>query len=198
MGPSMLQQTVLRAQFPKSLGGWQQYMYQTTKDAPPTVCWGAKGPITLPKATVAGWVNYQVNQGTNGLVTIFQYATQADAAAALTAMQQADCSGKPKVQTESGAVTGDQGYDQMDAAFTGLGSALTYLEPGQSMRAYVSTISTQRGLAIVQTQVQQFKALPQAMKQQQAGLDRVDRVNSTWHAAVLKAYQSFGVDGQAR
>ena len=46
-------------------------------------------------------------------------------------------------------VTGDQGYDQIDADFTGLASAMTYLEPGENIRGYVSTQSTQRGLAIV-------------------------------------------------
>lgn len=199
MDSAMLQQTVLRAQFPKTLGAWQQYMYGVQKNEAPTVCWGAKGPVTLPTAATVGSVNYQVNPNTNGSVTIYQYANQADADKALTALRSAACTGRPKVPTESETlVTGDQGYDQMDAAFTGLGSAMTYVEPGESIRGYVSTISTQRGLAIVQTQVRQYVPLPQVMKQQQRGLDRVDAVNTPWHSRVLAAYQSFGVEGQAR
>lgn len=199
MDAAMLQQTVLRAQFPKTLGAWEQYLYRTAKNEAPTVCWGAKGAVTLPKAAVAGSVNYQVNPNTSGSVTIYQYATQADADKALTALRGAACTDRPKVPTESETmVTGDQGFDQTDAAFTGLGSAMTYLEPGEDIRGYVSTISTQRGLAIVQTRVSQYRALPQAMNQQQRGLDRVDAVNEAWHARVLAAYQSFGVEGTAR
>lgn len=199
MDAAMLQQTVLRVQFPKTLGSWEQYMYGTTKNDAPTVCWGATGEVNLPKAVVAGFVNYQVNQATNGSVTIYQYANEAQAARALAALRAADCSGRPKVPTEAETmVTGDQGYDQTDAAFTGLGSAMTYLEPGENLRGYVSTLSTQRGLAVVQTQVRQYVALPQTMKQQQNGLDRVGRVNDAWHPRVLAAYQSFGVEGTAR
>jgi len=199
MDSAMLQQTVLRAQFPKTLGAWEQYLYGTAKNAAPTVCWGASGAVALPKAAVAGSVNYQVNQYTNGSVTIYQYATQADADRALTALQGAACTDRPKVPTESETLaTGDQSVDQTDAAFTGLASAMTYVEPGENLRGYVSTLSTQRGLAIVQTQVRQYRALPQATKQQQRALDRVDAVNAAWHARVLSAYQSFGVEGTAR
>jgi hypothetical protein len=199
MSPQMLQQMVLRAQFPRTLGAWEQYLYGAQKNEAPTVCWGAKGPVTLPKAAAEGSVTYQVNQATNGTVSVYQYADAAKATRALTALRAAACTGSPQVPTESETmVTGDQGYDQMDAEFTGLGSAMTYLEPGEGVRGYVSTISTQRGLAIVQTQVRQYVALPQARKQQQAGLDRVGSVNETWHARVLAAYQSFGVEGVAR
>lgn len=199
MDAAMLQQTVLRAQFPKTLGAWEQYMYGTMKNQAPTVCWGASGAVTLPKAAVAGSVNYQVNQYTNGSVTIYQYATQADADRALTALRGAACTDRPKVPTEAESmVTGDQGVDQTDAAFTGLASAMTYVEPGEDLRGYVSTLSTQRGLAIVQTQVRQYRSLPQATKQQQRALDRVDAVNAAWHTRVLSAYESFGVQGTAR
>lgn len=199
MDAAMLQQTVLRAQFPKTLGAWEQYLYGTVRNEAPTVCWGATGGVALPTSAVAGSVNYQVSQSTNGSVTIYQYATQADADKALAALRSASCTDRPKVPTESETlVTGDQGFDQTDAAFTGLASAMTYVEPGEDLRGYVSTISTQRGLAIVQTQVRQYRALPQAMKQQQRGLDRVDAVNASWHARVLAAYQAFGVEGTAR
>ena len=199
MTPTMMQQMVLRVQFPMSLGPWRQYLYGTTDHAAPTVCWGATGAVTLPKAAVAGSVSYQVNPYTDGTVTVYQYASAAKAAQALTALRAADCTGNPKVPTEAEVlVTGDQAYDQTDAAFTGLGSAMTYLEPGENLRGYVSTLSTQRGLAIVQTQVRRYRSLPQSMTQQQAALDRVDRVNGRWHAQVITAYQAFGVEGVAR
>lgn len=199
MSPTLMQQMVLRVQFPKSLGSWEQYLYGTTAHAAPTVCWGDTGAVTLPKSVVAGSVSYQVNPYTDGTVTVYQYATAAKAAQALASLRTSDCTSEPKVPTEAEIlVTGDQGYDQTDAAFTGLGSAMTYVEPGESLRGYVSILSTQRGLAIVQTQVRRYRSLPQSPKQQQAGLDRVDRVNDRWHAQVLTAYQSFGVEGQAR
>jgi hypothetical protein len=43
--------------------------------------------VTLPKAPVAGSVNYQVNPDTNGSVTIYQYANAAQAARALAALR---------------------------------------------------------------------------------------------------------------
>lgn len=199
MKPQMLQQTVLRVQMPTTLGPWEQYLYYGGSDSymvKPTVCWGAKGPIYLPKAKGMGTVNYQVDQYTNGSISIYQYANQAAADAALKALQTADCDGQPKVGTEAETlVTGEQGYDQMDAAFTGLTSALTYVDG--DVRGYISTKTTQRGLAIVQTQVRKYVKTPQTMTQRQNGLDRVGNVNNTWHPRVVKAYESFG-QGQAR
>lgn len=189
-----LQQTVLRVQMPTTLGAWDQYYYnaetgpQFTKA---TVCWGAKGPITLPKAKIVGSVNYQVDANTNGSVSIYQYANKSAADAALKALQSAACTDTPKVGTESETlVTGSQSYDQLDSAFSGLGSALTYVDG--DMRGYVSTQSTQRGLAIVQTQVRQFAPMPQTNDQQQRATDRVGNVNNRWHERVVKAYESFG------
>jgi predicted small lipoprotein YifL len=199
MKPQMLEQAVLRVQMPTTLGSWEQYLYYGGSDSfmvKPTVCWGAKGPIYLPKAKVMGSVNYQVDPNTNGSVSIYQYATQAGADAALKALQAADCDGEPKVGTEDETlVTGEQGYDQMDAAFTGLTSALTYIDG--DVRGYVSTKTTQRGLAVVQTQVRKYVKTPQSMKQQQDALGRVGTVNSKWHPRVVKAYESFG-QGRAR
>jgi hypothetical protein len=74
----------------------------------------------------------------------------------------------------------------------------TYLEPGEDIRGYVSTLSTQAGLAIVQTEVGAYRPLPQSAKQRQAALDQVASVNDRWHAQVVKAYQNFGVEGTAR
>jgi hypothetical protein len=199
MDAQMLQQMVLRAQFPRTLGGWEQYLYGTTRNEAPTVCWGARGAVQLPKAPIEGYVNYQVNQSTNGSVSVYQYSSTAEAGRALAALRAAPCTGRPKVPTEAEVmVTGDQGYDRTDIEFTGLMSAMTYLEPGENVRGYVSTMSTQRGLAVVQTQVRQYVPLPQTVGQQQRGLDRVDSVNEAWHARVLAAYQAFGVEGTAR
>ena len=197
MGPRMLQQTVLRVQFPTTLGAWQQYMYGTISNQAPTVCYGAKGPIRLPKAPVVGLVNYQVNQATNGAVSIFQYDAEARAAQALAALQGADCTGRPKVPTESETyASGSQSFDQFTD--TSMASLVTYVEPGEGVRGYVSTLSTQRGLAIVQTQVGTYLPVPQSIKQQRAALDRVAGVNNRWHTKVVRAYQNFGVEGTAR
>ena len=199
MKPQLLQQAVLRVQMPSTLGAWQQYLYGADTDAQltrPTVCWGAKGGIELPKAKVVGSVNYQVNPNTNGSISIYQYANQAAADAALKALQSADCDGKPKVPTEAETmVTGEQGYDQTDAAFTGLGTAMTYIDG--DVRGYVSTQSTMRGLALVQTQVRRYVKTPQTMTQQQKGLDRVGNVNNRWHAKAVTSLENFG-QGMAR
>jgi hypothetical protein len=197
MGPRMLEQTVLRVQFPKTLGAWQQYMYSTIADQAPTVCGGAKGPIRLPKAPVVGLVNYQVDLATNGAVSIYQYDTEAQAAQALAALQKADCTARPKVPTESETyATGSQSFDQFTD--TSLASLVTYIEPGENIRGYVSTLSTQRGLAVIQTQVGAYRPLPQSVTQQRKALDRVAGVNDRWHAKVVKAYQNFGVEDTAR
>lgn len=194
-----LQQTVLRVQMPTTLGPWDQYYYNTETSpqfTKATVCWGAKGPITLPTAKIVGSVNYQVDSNTNGSVSIYQFANMSAADAALKALQTAACTDTPKVGTESETlVTGSQSYDQLDGAFTGLGSAMTYVDG--DMRGYVSTQSTQRGLAIVQTQVRQFAPVPQTNAQQQRATNRVGNVNNRWHERVVKAYESFG-QGTAR
>ena len=196
MGPQMLQQTVLRAQMPTTLGTWQQYLYRVDKNEAPTMCWSMKGAVTLPKAPRVGSVNYQVDQATNGLVSIFQYATKAAADAALAKLRKMGCSDDAKHPTEGETmVAAQQGSDFMDAAETAVGSNITFIDDGT--RPYISTISTQRGLAIVQTQGRTIAPLPQSMKQQQDTIDALSAVNKKWHAKVVKAYQSFGVEGSA-
>ena len=197
MGPRMLQQTVLRAQMPTTLGPWQQYLYRVDRNEAPTLCWSMKGAVTLPKAPVAGTVNYQVDQGTNGSVEIYQYANQAAADSALKALRKMGCSDDAKHPTESETmVSAQQGSDFMNAAQTSVGASITFVDDG--MRSYISTISTQRGLAVVQTQVRSIVKEPQTLKQQQDAIDRIDGVNEKWHAKVVRAYQSFGVEGTAR
>jgi hypothetical protein len=58
-------------------------------------------------------------------------------------------------------------------------------------------MSTQRGLAVVQTQVRTIAPLPQSIKVQQDTTDKLSAINEKWHAKVVKAYQSFGVEGSA-
>ena len=196
MDPQMLQQTVLRAQMPKTLGNWQQYLYRVDQNEAPTICWSMKGAVTLPKAPNVGSVNYQVDQGTNGWVAIYQYKDQAAADAALAKLRKLGCSDDAKHPTESETmVAAQQGSDFMDAANTSVGSGITFVDGGN--RAYVTYVTTQRGLAVVQTQVRSIVPLPQTMKQQQKALDRLSAVNEAWHAKVVKAYQSFGVEGSA-
>jgi hypothetical protein len=196
MGPRMLEQTVLRVQMPTTLGKWQQYLYRVDKNEAPTICWSMKGAVTLPKAPIVGSVNYQVDLSTNGSVSIYQYATKADAAAALAKLQKKGCSDDAKHPTEGETmVAAQQGSDFMDAAQTSVGSNITFVDDGK--RPYISTMSTQRGLAVVQTQVRTIAPLPQSIKVQQDTTDKLSAINEKWHAKVVKAYQSFGVEGSA-
>ncbi len=197
MDPQMLQQTVLRVQMPTTLGSWQQYLYRVDKNEAPTMCWSMKGAVTLPKAPVVGSVNYQVNPDTSGWIAIYQYATQAEADAALVALRKLGCSDDAKHPTESETmVPAQQGTDFTDATRTSVGSGVTYVDDGT--RGYVQTLTTQRGLAIVQTLVSRYVPATQTLAQQQATVSRLSTVNNKWHAKVMKAYQSFGVEGTAR
>ncbi len=199
MDPPLLQQMVLRVQFPTTLGPWSQNLYGTAAGWAPTVCFGASGPIALTKAKVVGFVGYRGDPDYSGTVSIFQYADKAKAAKALAELRQADCDGAPLVTTESERyVTAVQEYGKTNSNNTGLSSLYTYVEPGEGVRGYISTLSTQRGLAIVQTEVSAYAQTPQTMEQQQVALNQVSSVNSTWHAGVLKAYKNFGIVGTAR
>lgn len=196
MGPRMLEQTVLRVQMPKTLGAWEQYLYRVDKKQAPTLCWSMKGAVMLPKAAEVGTVNYQVDLHTNGSVAIYQYATKAKADAALAALRKMGCSDDAKHPTEGETmVAAQQGSDFMDAEETSVGASVTYMDG--SSRGYESTVTTQRGLAIVQTQVRQFVEGDQPLAKQQKALDTLSAVNKAWHAKVVKAYQSFGVEGTA-
>lgn len=194
MKSQLLQQNVLRVQMPTTLGAWEQYLYFDETGARftrPTLCFGEKGEIKLPRAKVVGAVNYQVNQFTNGSVSIYQYANQAAADRALAALRAAKCGGEPRVPTEGEAtVKGDQGFDQTDASETGLSATVTFRDG--DLRGYINTHTTQRGLAIVQTQVRKFEKVPQTVKQQQVEFSKVSSFNQKWHPKVVKSYESFG------
>lgn len=202
MKAQALEQAVLRAQMPTTLGEWEQYYYFDESDrryTQPTVCWGAKGPVTLPRSKNMGSVNYQVDQNTNGSITIYQYANAKLAAKALASLRTAlnkGCDGAPMVPTEDGTmVKGDQGFDQSDAKVTGITASTTYVDG--DVRGYVSTKSTMRGVQLVITQVRQYVKTPQTMTQQQDGLGRVGDANNAWHPQAIKAVESFG-QGNAR
>lgn len=194
MNPKMLQQAVLRAQMPYSLGSWDQNLYYTDTDTlltQATLCWGSKGPIRLPAAKNVGAVGYNVDQFTSGAISIFQFKNQADADQARAAMQSAACSDSPLVPTESEKlVQGTSGSDQTDASFTGLIASESHVEDG--IRATQTVITTFRGLAAVQTQVFRAAKLPQSAKSQQQTVNKLEAANKKWQAKAIKALENFG------
>ncbi len=198
MDAELLQQMVLRVQFPTTLGNWEQSLYNITKDDKPTVCYGAKGPIYLPVAKNSGSISYAVGQNARGSVNVFQYATKAKAAQALKALRAAKCTSTPMVPSEAERlVKGTQSTDQIDEKFTGLEGSMTYVEPNEGVRGYISTFSTQRGLAIVQTVVYKFVQEPQSVEEQQKFVNETGAVNNSWHPMVVKAYENFGIKGRS-
>lgn len=199
MDTELLQQMVLRVQFPTTLGNWEQSLYNITKDAKPTVCYGAKGPIYLPVAKNSGNINYAVGPDASGTVSVFQYETKAKATKALKALRAAQCTSTPLVPSEAERlVKGTQSTDRIDEKFTGLAGSMIYVEPGEEMRGYFSTFSTQRGLAIVQTVVTKFVKEPQSVEEQNKFVNQTEDVNKSWHPRVVKAYENFGIQGRSR
>ena len=199
MKPAELQHTVLRAQMPKSLGSWTQYYYYSESSKSftvPTLCWNSKGAVTLPASKVVGGVGYQIDPNTSGSVTVFQYADAAKAQAALAALQKAGCSDNPKIADEGGTlVPAESGSDFTDDSRTGYAAGVSYTDG--DVQVFKDVRTTQRGLAIVQTEV--FRAVDDTVstKQAQQIASRLGSVNGTWHAAAVKAYESFG-QGRAR
>jgi hypothetical protein len=188
LNASGIQQTVLRAQMPTALGAWRQNIYFSLKDSAPSVCWSATGtPVTLPKAADGGEVGYQVNTSIGGGVTIHQYKDLAAAAAALAALKTVDCPDSAKVSTDGPdtAVKAVQSSDYTDASMTGFVSSVTYKEAGTPVT--IITRTTQRGLAIVQTDV---LVAGQANTQKKRG--KASALSTRWHRQVLAAYEAFG------
>jgi len=199
MKPQLLEQAVLRAQMPTTLGTWSQNLYFADNSATltrATVCWGSKGEIRLPAAKNMGAVGYTIGPNKSGTVTIYQFKDQAAADRAKKAMQSAQCSDNPMVPTESETlVQGTSGSDQTDANLTGLAAGETHVEDG--MRFYQNRIINFRGLAAVQTQVFQAIKVGQTDKQQQNTASKLSAVNQNWQARAIKALESFGT-GNAR
>lgn len=199
MKPTQLQQAVLRAQMPKTLGAWtQNYYYAETSTSftVPTMCWDSKGAVTLPAAKVVGGVGYAINAGTNGSVSIYQYADAAKAQAALTALQSARCSDSPRVPGEGGGlIPAESGSDFTDDSRTSYIAGASYTEDGRQVFRSIQT--TQRGLAIVQTSVYRSVEGSMTLGQRQQAVNRVNSVTQAWHTNAVRAYENFG-QGRAR
>lgn len=199
MDSTLLQQTVLRVQMPKTLGAWSQNMYYTESGRSftvPTMCWNDKGAVTLPKAKVVGAVGYAINRYTNGAVSIYQYADAAAAQSALTAMQQAQCSDSPRIANEGGQlVPAQSGSDFTDDTMTGYAAGVSYKD--EDLQVFEDVRTTQRGLAIIQTQVYRAVEGSRSASDLQQVANRLGSVNRAWHANVVRAYESFG-QGRAR
>jgi hypothetical protein len=196
MGPRLLQQMVLRVQMPTGLGTWQQYLYQTEKGQAPGVCATRTGKVaSLPKSLNSGFVNYQVNQGTSGVVTVYQYKNAAAARTALRALRNISCPDSPKVPTESQKlVDADQGSDFTDASRTGVVVGLTYAGDGFTQQ---SRRVTQRGLAVIVTEVTVITASTPSEADAETSANAISALNKDWHEQVVAAYNSFGVRGIA-
>lgn len=194
MNATELEQAVLRSQMPRTLGPWTQNYYFTGKDASltkPTVCWNAQGDVNLPAAKNMGAVGYAIDANTNGSVTIYQYANAEKAKAALAALQAAKCADSPTVTDDGGKkVQGQSGSDFTDASQTGLGAGLNYTQGDYILFTQLNT--TQRGLAVVQTEV--FKAIPKSSSndQQMNVANKLGSVGKAWHKNVLATYDAFG------
>lgn len=196
--PAYLEQTVLRAQMPKTLGKWTQNYYFTlgAKNAVPTLCWNAQGDVNLPNAKIVGGVGYALaNQG-SGSVSIYQYANAAQAQAALKALQSADCADNPTITTDEGVkVPGQSGSDFTDSSQTGYAAGLTYPQGDKIITQSVYT--TQRGLAVIQTEVLVVSPKSASDSTLQSVANKAGATTKAWQAAAVKAYEAFG-QGNAR
>jgi hypothetical protein len=192
-----IEQTVLRAQPSKALGPWRQNIYYTwaTNDKRffPTVCFKANGDFAqLPAPKKGGGVGYEYDSNISGGTTLFQYADQAKADAALAKMRGFTCPNSTKVRTDVGSVVqGKQKAAFTDAAKTSLTMVVAYsYDGGAGMMDVVQiTSTTQRGLAIVQTEV--FLAGPATKART---VNAAVALNKDWHARAVAAYEAFGTD----
>ena len=191
LNASGIQQTVLRAQPPRTFGSWHQNIYFSASADTPFVCWKANGKAyELPKAQTGGGVGYQLADGAFASVTLFQYKDQASADAALAKLKKADCPDSAKVSTDvQTVVKAEQGSDFTDASMSGISSGVSYMYDGGSGMTNVMTLTTttQRGLAVVQTDVTLSGPTVTTKNASKAG-----SLNTRWHKRVLAAYEAFG------
>ena len=188
LNASGIQQTVLRAQMPTSLGTWRQNIYFANDNSAPAVCQSSTGePVSLPKAGLGGLVGYEVNTRISGGVYLYQYKDQAAAAAALSALKAIDCPDDAKFAEDgpATAVPADQGSDFTSAAMDSFVSSITYKLQGTPVTT--DTRTTQVGLAVVQTQV-----TVSGKAASQKGIGRAGALNKRWHRQVVAAYEAFG------
>jgi hypothetical protein len=186
-----IEQTVLRAQLPASLGSWHQNIYFSNPAAAPDLCYGATGtPLTLPKATTGGAVGYSITTQRNASISLYQYADQAAADAALAALKGTVCPDSTQVATDVNTVVkADQGSDFTDSTETGITSIVNYrYDGGAGMTSVVEIRSTtQRGLAVIQTEV-----ILSGSATSTKTVNRAEEMNKRWHRKALAAYQAFG------
>lgn len=196
LNATQLEQTVLRAQMPKTMGAWNQNYYFTMKrqdiNTQPTICWNAKGDVRLPNAAILGAVGYEVDNGF-GTVSVYQYATEAKAQAALAALKKLGetCADAPTLTTDGGdKVPGQAGGDFTDDSMSGLGSILYYDQDDVTIMTDLRT--TQRGLAVVQTEIMRtFPKSTSTAKRDRIG-KTVIKTNTAWHKNAVRAYEAFG------
>lgn len=188
---SGIQQTVLRAQMPTSLGAWSQNIYYSNPNGRPALCYGSTGDqVRLPAAKTGGGVGYAISTQRNASISLYQYANQAAADAALAALKASDCPDTTKVKTDVGTVVkADQGTDFTNATENGIVSGVSYrYDGGAGLTDVVELrVTTQVGLAVVQTEV-----ILSGTSTSQKVVDRADRLAKRWHKQALAAYMAFG------
>ena len=192
LNASGIEQTVLRAQMPKTLGSWHQNLYFANDNESPAVCWSTKGTqMTLPKANKGGLVGYEVNSNITGGVTLFQYKDQKSADAALAALQSMVCPDSPKVGTDSGPenlVQASAGSDFTSSDRNSMSVGTTYDEGG--VKVTTLTITTVVGVGVVQTSV--TVSGPAASSK---SISKASDLNKKWHSQAVAAYEGFGSGG---
>lgn len=197
MEPRLLQQMVLRAQMPTTLGAWNQNLYQLETGGVPEVCPKRDGSFfSLPKAKNVGFVGYGVGANTSAVVEVFQYANAAQARNALRVLRNISCPGSAQIMSESGLVASENGSDFSDATRTTVVSSNSYRDGDASVTD--SAAITQRGLAIIITKVTRFTPGNPTQEASAGEADRLGRFITRWHTQVLKAYDNFGLEKTAR
>ena len=197
MGPRLLQQMVLRVQMPTTLGVWNQNLYQVGRGETPAVCPQEDGSFyTLPKSKNVGFVAYQVGMNTTGSVMVYQYPNAAQARAALRILRNYRCPNSAQIPAESGLVPADNGTDFTDSTRTTLVTGNGYRDGDAAVTD--SSAITQRGLAIIVTKVVRYTPGNPSLEARIDEANRLGRFVTRWHAQVLTAYDTFGVNKTAR
>lgn len=197
-----VEQVVLRAQPPTTIGAWRQNEYFTWDSSHmtfyPYVCYTADGTqARLPRPRTLGGVGYSIintrSTGKNPAISLYQYPTQARADQALAALRTVDCPDATKVRTDVGSiVAGKQSTEFTDASRTGLTTIVRYrYDGGAGMMTMVSvSTTTQVGLVVLQTQIGLSGRATSP-----ATVAKAVAMNKAWHAGAVAAYEAFGSGG---
>lgn len=164
MNPTLLEQAVLRAQPGTQLGQWTQNLYyRNTPGVPgelnPKVCPSrTKNPITLPKAKAYGAVGYAISGDRSMGITMWQYGTQAEAAAALAKFEKVVCPDSPRVGWEDEKFyTAQGGSDFTETKVNGVRAlAGGYSGTFGGTQANVSWAVRVVGLTVVKVQIELY------------------------------------------